>query len=76
MLHLTLDEHACGEGLNKGWRRAGDISAVQILELTAGFRFLKISRLSIVRQSEGACRISSQNRNVIPTWLGANPSRL
>jgi hypothetical protein len=74
MLHLTLDEHACGEGLNKGWRRAGDISAVQVLELTTGFRLLKISRLSIVRQ--GARRISSQNRNVIPTWLGANPSRL
>src|SRR5512142_3450803 len=54
MLHLTLDEHACGEGLNKGWQRAGDIAAAQVLELTAGFRFLKISRLSIVRQSEGA----------------------
>jgi hypothetical protein len=38
MLYLTFDEHACGEGLNKGWQRTGDIAMVQVVELTAGLR--------------------------------------
>src|ERR1700737_1537127 len=43
MPHLTFAMHTCGEGLNKGWLQRGDIAAVQIVELTAGFARLRVS---------------------------------
>jgi len=71
MLHLIFDVHAGGEGLNKGWLRAANIAAVQAVELTAG---LCASLNSSDTRRIG--RSGSQNRSVIPTWLGWNPSRL
>jgi hypothetical protein len=76
MPHLTFAMHACGEGLNKGWLQRGDIAAVQVVELTAGLRacgFQATCRRTIIGNAR---RSGAQNRNVMPTWLGWNPSRL
>src|ERR1700692_843462 len=67
MLPLTFEGHACGQGLNKGWLRPGDIAAVQVVELTAGLRACKTSAWFSSRRHRERGRSGAQNRNVIPT---------